>query len=527
MSLAIGIMKTAEISVNLIPQPVKLEIHDAVLEHAFMLSAATKIKVAKPFKGCADQLRSALKGSSNSTLTVVEFISDPSLKDEEYRLESNSNSVIIRASKYAGAHHGLQTLFQLANLNPLATKRKASYSVPSVSIVDYPRFSWRGGHLDCGRHFLPTTFVKKYIDLLAMHKFNVFHWHLTEDQGWRIEIKKYPKLTSIGAWRSETLVGKYGSNKYDGIRHGGFYTQKEVKEIVAYASQRAITVVPEIEMPGHSQAVVAAYPEFGNVKEPIEVMKTWGVTDNVLNLKPKTIQFLKDVLSEVLALFPSQFIHIGGDESPRTQWKTNPDMLKIVEHEKLGSVDHLQAWLNKQISEWLHERGRRMIGWDEILEGGLAPGSAVMSWRGEQGGIDAANLGHDVVMAPNPYTYLDYYQSGDTAKEPLAIGGLITLQKAYEYEPEPKQVPADKLHHILGGQFQIWTEYISSPAKVEYMAYPRAMAIAEKLWSSHGASNFPEFEERLKPHLEDFFGTDRTVLRYRPLSGPDIKDKGL
>jgi hexosaminidase len=448
------------------------------------------------------QLPVVAKRGSNSIQLLLDSRLE-SLGKEGYRLSVSPKKVEIRASRPNGIFYGVQTLRQLL---PPAVFRQAlmpgvKWEIPGLEIEDHPRFAWRGGHLDVGRHFQPKEFILKYIDLLALHKMNVFHFHLTEDQGWRIEIKKYPKLTQVGAWRKDTMLTNRPPT-FTGKPHGGFYSQEDIREIVAYAAARFITVVPEIEMPGHSQAAIAAYPELGNTGQQLEVATKWGVIENVYSVEDDTIRFLQDVLTEVLALFPSQFIHVGGDECPKKQWKESASAQAKIKQLGLKNEEELQSWFIQQMDQFLTAKGKRLVGWDEILEGGLAPGAAVMSWRGEAGGIHAAKLGHDVVMAPNTYTYFDYYQVKDRTGEPYAIGGFLPLDKVYSYEPIPAGLSADEAKHVLGAQFQIWTEYIPNPKQVEYMAYPRACALSEVVWSSKENRNFQDFNNRLSNHLE-------------------------
>jgi hexosaminidase len=359
--------------------------------------------------------------------------------------------------------------------------------------------------------------VKKYIDLLALHKMNSFHWHLTDDQGWRLEIKKYPRLTEVGAWRTETLVGKpqrdSAANVYDKKRHGGFYSQDDAREIVAYARERFVRVVPEIEMPGHSQATIAAYPYLGNFGDTVPVWTMWGVTPHILNPSDTTIAFMKDVLTEVMAIFPSEFIHIGGDEAPKTEWKASPRAQARMKALGLANENELQSWFTTQMDAFLTSHGRRLVGWDEILEGGLAPNAVVMSWRGIAGGLTAARAGHDVVMTPGNYTYFDHYQSLNKDAEPLAIGGFLPLDSVYAYEPVPAELEARFAAHILGAQAQVWTEYIEGPKHVEYMAFPRMSALAEVLWTPRAQRDFADFTARLPRQLQRFNALD---VNYRP-----------
>ncbi|MDX1637032.1 MAG: beta-N-acetylhexosaminidase [Balneolaceae bacterium] len=429
--------------------------------------------------------------------------------DEAYALVSDENGITITAPDEAGIFYGIQTLRQLLppeieHTDPTLVPQHVEWSVPAVEINDHPRFSYRGMHLDVGRHLFPVDFIKKYIDMIAMYKMNRFHWHLTEDQGWRIEIKKYPRLTEVGAWRDSTLVGHYGSEVYDGERYGGYYTQEEIREIVAYAQERQITIIPEIEMPGHSSAALAAYPQFGCFESgEYSVQTQWGIYDNVYCPTEETFRFLEDVLTEVMALFPSEYIHIGGDEAPKAQWERSPVAQQVIEREGLEDEHELQSYFITRIEEFLNENGRQIIGWDEILEGGLAPNATVMSWRGMEGGIAAARQNHEVVMTPTSHLYLDYYQA-DPGTEPLAIGGFTTLEKTYSFEPVPEVLTGREAQYILGAQGNVWTEYIKSPKKAAYMAFPRALAVSEITWTPRNKKNFTLFWRRLQSHFDRF-----------------------
>jgi len=446
------------------------------------------------------------------------------LGDEGYELSVTARRVSIRARERAGVFYGLQSVRQLL---PPEVFREAKvdsvpWTIPAVRIVDRPRFAWRGAHLDAGRHFMPKEFVKKYIDLIALQKMNTFHWHLTEDQGWRIEIKKYPRLTQVCEWRTQTVVGRQNSRtdsttwQFDGQRHGGFYSQDDVREVVAYARDRFVNVVPEIEMPGHALAAIAAYPELGVTGQPADVGTRWGVYANILNAEPSTVSFMQDVLTEVMELFPSRFIHVGGDEADKALWKTSPRIQERIKELGLKDEHELQSWFIRQMDEFLTAHNRRLVGWDEILEGGLAPGATVMSWRGTQGGIEAARAGHDVIMAPTSNTYLDYYQSQNTDGEPLAIGGFVPIETVYAFEPVPPELEQQYRAHILGGQGQIWTEYMAGPKQVEYMAFPRLTALAEVLWTKPERKDYRDFLGRLPAHLERLSVLD---VAYRPV-GP-------
>jgi hexosaminidase len=496
--------------ISIIPQPVNMTSGKGV----FVLRPDTRIVAAKGSEQLAEQLRRALGPATGYQLQVfkkggrnaIKLKLDPRLQKlgkEGYQLSVTPRRVEIRAPQLSGIFYGIQTLRQLlpAALFRQGLVRGVAWEIPAVEIEDYPRFQWRGGHLDVGRHFMPKEFLLKYVDLLALHKMNVFHLHLTEDQGWRIEIKKYPKLTETGAWRKDSMLTS-DPPTFEGKPHGGYYSQDDLREVVAYAQERFVTVVPEIEMPGHSQAAVAAYPELGNVLEPLEVWTRWGVSENVYNVEPGTIRFLQDVLTEVMDIFPGQFIHIGGDEVPKKQWKESPRAQERIKELGLKNEEELQSWFVKQMDEFLAAKGRCLVGWDEILEGGLAPGATVMSWRGEKGGIEAAKMGHDVVMAPVDFTYFNLYQSQNRDAEPRAFHDFLPLETAYNYEPVPATLSPDEAKHVLGAQFQLWTEYISDPKLAEYMAYPRACALSELVWSPGGKKDFGGFTKRLAVHLE-------------------------
>jgi hexosaminidase len=424
---------------------------------------------------------------------------------ESYRLEITPERITLVAREPRGLYYGIQTLRQLVAASPKA--------VPAALIDDAPRFAYRGLHLDVGRHFFPVEFIKHYIDLLATFKLNTFHWHLTEDQGWRLEIKKYPKLTEIGAWRKETIVGhaRRGPKGFDGTRHGGFYTQDQAREVVAYARERGVTVLPEIEMPGHSLAALAAYPELANVPGPFEVRTTWGISEEVFAPSERTFAFLEDVLREVMDIFPSEYIHIGGDEAPKKRWKESAAAQAVITKEKLADEDELQSWFIRRIERFLNANGRRLIGWDEILEGGLAPNATVMSWRGTKGGVAAAKQGHDVVMAPQEDLYFDHYQA-DPEHEPLAIGGMTPMEDTYRYEPIPTDLSAAEATHVLGPEACVWTEYMPTTDHVEYMAYPRVLALAELAWSPREARDWDSFERRLPAALRFL---ERLGVKYR------------
>ena len=428
------------------------------------------------------------------------------MPEDNYELLVEPNLVTITASASQGYFYALQTIFQL--LPPeIFTANKVTglqLTMPCVSVIDKPRYEHRGLMLDVGRHFMPIAFIKKTIDLLAMHKMNVLHWHLTEDQGWRIEILKYPRLTQIGSVRAETVEGKMSYNqplKFDGKPHGGFYTQDEIRDIVKYAQEKYVTIIPEIEMPGHALAALAAYPELGCSGGPYGVAKIWGVIEDVYCPTEKTFKFIEDVLTEVIELFPSQYIHIGGDECPKTSWKQSKFCQDLMKAQGLKDEHELQSYFIKRIDKFLTSKGKKLMGWDEILEGGLSPNATVMSWRGIQGGIEAAKQKHDVVMTPSSHVYIDYYQS-HAAFEPLAIGGFLTLEKVYSYEPTPAELKPEEAKHILGSQVNLWTEYVETPEQAEYMAFPRACALSEVTWTHSNNKNFTDFGRRLETHFK-------------------------
>lgn len=424
---------------------------------------------------------------------------DTLLPAEWYSLSVAPKMITINAVEEAGLFRGSRTLIQLLE------QGRSTGSLPCLTITDHPRFPWRGMHLDPCRHFWSVEFTKKYIDLLARYKMNSFHWHLTDDQGWRIEIKKYPKLTEIGAWRKGSQIGPYSRREYDSIPYGGFYTQEEIREVVSYAAARHINVVPEIEMPGHALAALAAYPHLGCTSGPYEVNKGWGVFEDVFCAgNDSTFAMLEDVLSEVMDLFPSEMIHIGGDECPKEAWKACAKCQARKKAHGLKDEHELQSYFIQRIEKFVNSKGRKIIGWDEILEGGLAPNAAVMSWQGIEGGIAAARSGHYAVMSPGSHCYFDHYQ-GDPANEPLAIGGYTTVQKVYGYEPIPAELKPEEHRYILGAQGNVWTEYILTPEHVEYMAVPRMLALAEVLWTPKAKRNEADFIARLErefPRLE-------------------------
>jgi len=444
-----------------------------------------------------------LKG--NSIQLLIQIPDTIGFDREKYQLSISKKGIQVSSFSNHGIFYGIQTLLQL-----IPFEAKKEIRLPCLTITDQPKFQWRGMHLDVSRHFFDVEFVKKYIDYLATYKLNTFHWHLTDDQGWRIEIKKYPKLTEIGAWRNGSMIGHFTDQTFDNIRYGGFYTQEEIKEVVAYAKERHITVVPEIEMPGHALAALAAYPEYSCTGGPFEVGKTWGVLDDVFCPKEETFAFLEDVLSEVMALFPSEYIHIGGDECPKTRWKSCEHCQKRIKDEKLQDEHELQSYFIQRIEKFVNSKGRKIIGWDEILEGGLAPNAAVMSWRGTEGGIQAAKQKHYVVMSPGSHCYFDHYQA-DPKNEPIAIGGYTTVEKVYSYNPIPAELNDEEAQYILGAQANVWTEYMATPSHVEYMMMARMTALSEVLWGTSKPDQYKDFENRLIHHFSIF---DKKGINY-------------
>ena len=417
---------------------------------------------------------------------------------EAYHITINEQAIRIEGASEAGVFYGIQSL---RKATPVEKTRTVSYSPATIN--DAPRFGYRGSMLDVARHFEPVEFVKKYIDLLALHNINRFHWHLTDDQGWRIQIDAYPKLTEIGSMRKETVVG-HNSGEYDGIPHGGFYTKEELRDMVAYAQERYITIIPEVDLPGHMLAALTAYPQLGCTGGPYEVEGSWGVFDDVLCAgNDSTYIFLEAVLTEVMEIFPSEYIHIGGDESPKTRWEECPKCQALIK--ELGLKDrnghtaehYLQSYVTARMEQFLNSHGRRIIGWDEILEGELAPNATVMSWRGMGGGIQAAQMGHDVIMTPTTYAYFDYYQSQNTEEEPFGIGGYVPLELVYSFEPAPETLTPEQKGHILGAQANLWTEYIKTPDHVEYMLLPRLAALSEVQWMQPDKKDYQQFLQRL------------------------------
>ena len=505
---------------NIIPQPVNLK----TMPGTFSISKSTRLivtdngeKLTASFlndylrKYYGFTLQTAKKATSNYiSLNTRRFIKKPD-NEERYTLKVTPKSVMITGDSYQGTFLGMQTLLQL-----LPVQKNTKLVINAVDIEDFPKFAYRGMHLDVGRHFFDVDFVKKFIDFIALHKMNTFHWHLTEDQGWRIEIKKYPLLTKVGGFRNGTILGHHPGTGNTMEHYGGFYTQDEIKAVVKYAADRFITVIPEIEMPGHSSAAIAAYPQlscFPNeptvVKDKVtwsgtrqgkQVQQSWGVYEDVFCPTEYTFSFLEDVLDEVIQLFPSQYIHIGGDESPKESWKRSPFTQQLIKEKGLKDEHELQSYFIQRIEKYLNSKGKKIIGWDEILEGGLAANATVMSWRGEEGGIEAAKQNHQVIMTPGAYVYFDHAQG--KPEDSLTIGGYLPLEKVYQYKPVPAALEGEQAKLVMGSQANVWTEYMNNPRKVEYMLFPRMSALSEVLWNDK--KDYDDFKKRLSTQLKRY-----------------------
>ncbi|MFJ8658624.1 beta-N-acetylhexosaminidase [Streptomyces sp. NPDC093795] len=523
---------------DLIPAPSRVE---GPYRRAFLLDRRTTLSAAPGTETTARWLRTTLgaafglplpDAADENATDSIRLRVDDTLAPEAYRLHVLMSQVVeITGGSPAGVFWGAQTLRQLLGPEayraaPLGAKPVAG--LMAQTIEDAPRFGWRGLLLDVSRHFLPKDDVLRYLDLLAAHKLNVFHFHLTDDQGWRIEIKRHPRLTEVGSWRARSKWGHRASPLWDDTPHGGFYTQDDIREIVAYAAERHITVVPEIDLPGHSQAAIAAYPELGNTDvvdtTALTVWDTWGVNPNILAPTEAVLRFYEGVFEEVLDLFPSTFVHVGGDECPKDQWKASPAAQARIQELGVGDEEGLQSWFIRHFDRWLTARGRRLIGWDEILEGGLAEGAAVSSWRGYGGGIAAAEAGHDVVMCPEQQVYLDHRQAPGE-DEPMPIGYVRTLEDVYRFEPVPPGLSPEAAAHILGTQANVWTEVMENRARIDYQVFPRLAAFAEVAWSAlpaPGARDYAGFERRMETHYRrlDALGVD-----YRPPAGPQPRQR--
>lgn len=503
-SCSSGVIQQANYEVIPLPQEIK------ITTGSFVLNDRTSIVYPKDNKEMQQNANLLAKYIHQMSGKKLKVIDEPVTSNaiilatglnadnaEAYQLKVTQDNVTITGTSEAGTFYGIQTLRK-----SLPITNKGDISLPAAEINDYPRFSYRGVHLDVSRRFFPADSVKRFIDMMALHNINRLHWHLTDDQGWRIEIKKRPELTTIGSKRSETVIG-HNSGEYDGIPYSGFYTQDEAREIVKYAQERHITVIPEIDLPGHMQAALAAYPELGCTGGPYEVWKMWGVSEDVLCAgNDKTLTFIEDVLNEIIDIFPSEYIHVGGDECPKVRWEKCPKCQARIKAEgikgdkKHSAEEYLQSYVISRMEKFVESKGRHIIGWDEILEGGLAPNATVMSWRGMDGGIEAAKQKHNVVMTPNTYVYLDYYQSADTDLEPDAIGGYLPLEKVYSFEPTAGISPEDQ-KYVIGAQANLWTEYIPTFSQVEYMIMPRIDAVADIQWSDPSKKDYQTFLPRV------------------------------
>lgn len=518
MCLSLSLMAKPVKDIQIIPQPSSVK----VLKGSF--NAAGKSFFCDPKFGELAKLNidrfanrlSLVSGKMSTTSVGVAnmnfvpnegfvFIKDANIALEGYELLVTKKSVVVKASDENGVIYAIETIKQLLPTDIYGKEqvKDVKYSIPCVDIKDAPRFAYRGMLLDCARHYFSVQEIKRFLDMLAVHKMNRFHWHLTDDQGWRIEIKKLPRLKEISAYRNGTIIKKdWDSN--DGIRYGYCYSQEEIKEIVNYASSLGITTIPEIDLPGHMLGALAAYPELGCTGGPYEVWKSWGVSDEVLCVgKEETFKFLETVLGEVMDLFPSEYIHIGGDECPKNRWKECPACqakikeLGLKDDDKHTKESYLQNYVTARVQKFVNDHGKKIIGWDEILEGDLAKGATVMSWQGVSGGIEAAKRGYDAIMSPNSFLYFDYYQSSEVDKEPFGIGGNLPIEKVYSYEPYDG-MPENAQKHILGVQANLWTEYVATPEHLEYMILPRMAALSEIQWSPASEKNFERFKESLK-----------------------------
>lgn len=509
--LSIISIKLSAQEVNIIPQPVSVKITKGATN--FIIDKNTEIIASVDLSNSALFLQNYIQQYYNLNLRIVpnstsekniiklEVISRMIKDFNEYELTSNNEQIKVYACSENGIFYGTQTLIQL-----IPERKSQLLEVPAVSINDYPRFGYRGMHLDVSRHFFDVAFVKRYIDYLALHKMNYFHWHLTDDHGWRIEIKKYPKLTEIGAWRNGSIIGLYPGTGNDGIRYGGYYTQDQIKEVIDYAAKRYITIIPEIEMPAHNLAVLASYPELGTTPhKKYEVAQTWGIFNkfnNVLQPTDTTFRFLENVLTEVMDLFPSQYIHIGGDEAAKTWWKQSAVSQQIMRDNGLKTESQLQSYFIRRMEKFINSKGKTIIGWNEILQGGLAPNAVVMSWQGEKGGIDAARLQHKAIMTPEMKLYFNHAQF--VKEDSLTASKYSPLVDVYNYDPVPKELTIAESKYIWGAQGCLWSEYITNPAKVQYQLFPRLDALSEILWSPKEKRNYSDFQKRLRTQFKRY-----------------------
>jgi hexosaminidase len=539
------LMNVCIAQVNIIPQPAQVTM--PATAGNFTITPSTVIVANEVTKNSADFLNDYLKEVFGFTLKVTNkksasnainltVVAPTGTKVEgAYDMDITSNGVNVKGQNPAGTFYGVQSLIQL-----LPVEKSSSLEVPYVTIHDQPRFQYRGLMLDCGRHFFPVSFVKKYIDFIALHKMNYFHWHLTEDQGWRIEIKRYPLLTQNAAFRDGTIIGHHPGTGNDNAISGGFYTQDDIKDVIAYAAKRYITIVPEIEMPGHASAAIAAYPELSCFPdEPTvnyfpkkgvwagdstgkQVQQAWGIYDDVYVPSENTFKFIENVLDEVIALFPGKYIHMGGDECPKNNWKRNAFCQQLMKEKGLKDEHELQSYFVQRVEKYINSKGKIMIGWDEILEGGLAPNAIVMSWRGEEGGIAAAKQKHKVIMTPGAYVYLDHAQS--KPEDSLTIGGYLPLKTVYTYDPIPAALQNSDSSYVMGAQANVWTEYMSNKKKVEYMIFPRVTALSEVLWSNKAARNWDDFTKRLPTQFKRY---DLWNVNYSRQFFEDMKSTGM
>ena len=514
-------------TISIIPQPQSV----VEMDGTFTITKDTRIcldDMSEEMLRVAGFLNERLRQAAGFELEVVSepgkdnFIAFRNTEGvpESYTMNAGPDSFVVGYADGAGAFYAIQTLLQLLPVEIFSQEpqKGIEWTIPCCSISDAPRFKYRGMHLDVCLHYFDLEFLKRYIDIMAAHKVNRFHWHLTEDQGWRLEIKKYPLLTEKGQWRKETVIGSLGSGIYDGIPHGGYYTQEQVKELVKYAADRYVTIIPEIELPGHALAAIACYPELScGLEDHYETATRWGIFKQVYCPKESTFAFLEDVFDEVFELFPSELVHIGGDECPKASWKACSDCQALIK--KLGLKDEyeLQSYFVTRMEKYINSKGRQIIGWDEILQGGLAPNAKVMSWLGEEGGIKAAQQHHEVVMSPHQKYYLDYWQA-DPYSEPLAMSGPTTLRTMYEYEPVPEVLTKEESKYIIGVEGCVWTEYMPTPERVEYMAWPRMCAIAETGWT-HSEKDWDGFTRRLEKHFGrlDGMGVDYCDAFFNPM----------
>lgn len=533
VSLAQGVKQTANYRVVPLPQEINMK-----TGQGFTLNAQTRIaypqgnetlkrdaQLLAEYLQTATRIRPALTTEMAGQNVIALSVGLNHANTEAYRLTVNKDRIVIAGASAAGTFYGIQTLRKAI---PQAGAQP--FTFPAVEIIDYPRFGYRGAMLDVARHFFNVDEVKTFIDMLALHNINRFHWHLTDDQGWRIEIKKYPLLTQVSAFRKETVIGR-NTGQFDGKPHGGFYTQEQAREIVKYAADRHIMVIPEVDMPGHMVAALAAYPQLGCTGGPYEVLKSWGVAHDVLCAgNPQTLTFAKDVLTEVMDVFPGEYINIGGDECPKTSWEKCPRCQARIKAEGLkadgkhSAEERLQSYFMSEMARFITAHGRRVAGWDEILEGGIAPNATVLSWRGMEGGVEAARLGHDAVMCPVSHLYLDYYPTKDREQEPLAFNGFIPIEKTYDFNPVSPELTPQQAQHIIGVQANLWTEYMDNFPHVQYMALPRLAAACEVQWTMPEKKNFDDFAHRI-PQLLSLY--DKLHYRYgKHLFNVDIRVKG-